>query len=1043
MKYLKGSRQARRKLCEALESRRLLATISGTIMQDFDGDGVGNASVAGMVVWIDSNNDRLISSSEPQAQSIVDGSYTFGGLPAGTYTLRQVLIANWRQNVPAGSGGITVTVTASQVATGVNFLQTTANISGQSITGDVNFDDNRNGTKDTFDGSLNLQNLYLDLNNNSSLDANEPVRISFSTGRFAFEGLAAGTYTVRPMQVGEFVTTGTQSSTVTITASAGSNTTRFTFAPVSPTGGVGSGYVFNDTSQDGTRQTNELGLQGRTVWADVDNDGQIDTGEPSALTLLDGMYALRTLPAGTYPIRQAAVAGWSQTAPSVGAGRTVTISGSTIVSGQHFGSANTSGTLTGRVYFDTNDNGTFDNGDSVQSGRRVFVDANNDGVWQSATEQSTTTVTLGDWTLSALPAGTYLIRQVLDSGNRQTQPASNAGRTVTVAASQTISNLDFGQTYITPITEIDGVVFNDADNDGVKDAGEPGIGGRTVYIDANNNGSFDSLTERSATTFSSGFYSIAGMNGGTFTVRQVLPTDWTQTQPASNAPRTVTVALNGFASDVDFGSHFSDTTGPTISSQTFSFATAYDVAITFSEPLNPATVAASDLVAQNLVVNTNTSASSVTMNPTNTVATFRFNSLADGNYSFVIPQGAVADPAGNVSSAGGVLANQFVLAGDANRDRHVDSTDLSICQGNMGHSGATWSIGDFNRNGSVDSADEQIVLNNLRVWLPVQGSLSLSATSGSDQYRLVQSTINPNPLLTDICYQNLNGALYRLMHGAVTSLTFNGGQGNDLLWLDYSGGAPIPFATSITFDGGADTDELFIEAGTGADTGSSSAGIFVLNSRSIFHSNDEHLAFDGFGGWDNVTVAGGLPLSIANGQDLNSLVINSGSVSCVPGLDLRLNVRTLTVGANSVLDLTDNDLRVMSTSKSLIESYVRTACNGGGWNGPGGIFSSTAKNNGQLTTTIGILSGAEFNSRNGGQFHGATPAATDVLVKYTYYGDVNFDGFVDGLDYIFVDNGFLTHSTGWANGDVNYDGFVDGLDYIFIDNAFLAHGPQL
>jgi hypothetical protein len=59
-----------------------------------------------------------------------------------------------------------------------------------------------------------------------------------------------------------------------------------------------------------------------------------------------------------------------------------------------------------------------------------------------------------------------------------------------------------------------------------------------------------------------------------------------------------------------------------------------------------------------------------------------------------------------------------------------------------------------------------------------------------------------------------------------------------------------------------------------------------------------------------------------------------------------------------------------------------------------------------------------------------------VLVKYTYYGDANLDGIVNGADYQQIDNGFGMHLTGWSNGDFNYDGVVDGSDYSLIDNTF-------
>jgi hypothetical protein len=59
-----------------------------------------------------------------------------------------------------------------------------------------------------------------------------------------------------------------------------------------------------------------------------------------------------------------------------------------------------------------------------------------------------------------------------------------------------------------------------------------------------------------------------------------------------------------------------------------------------------------------------------------------------------------------------------------------------------------------------------------------------------------------------------------------------------------------------------------------------------------------------------------------------------------------------------------------------------------------------------------------------------------VLVKYTYYGDANLDGIVNGADYQQIDNGFGMHLTGRSNGDFNYDGVVDGSDYSLIDNTY-------
>jgi hypothetical protein len=80
-------------------------------------------------------------------------------------------------------------------------------------------------------------------------------------------------------------------------------------------------------------------------------------------------------------------------------------------------------------------------------------------------------------------------------------------------------------------------------------------------------------------------------------------------------------------------------------------------------------------------------------------------------------------------------------------------------------------------------------------------------------------------------------------------------------------------------------------------------------------------------------------------------------------------------------------------------------------------------------------------------FGGQAVTPNTVLVKYTYGGDANLDGVVDGDDYSYWLNGFLGTTDpavqGWLRGDFNYDGVVDGDDYTQWLNAFLSAGPPL
>ena len=140
------------------------------------------------------------------------------------------------------------------------------------------------------------------------------------------------------------------------------------------------------------------------------------------------------------------------------------------------------------------------------------------------------------------------------------------------------------------------------------------------------------------------------------------------------------------------------------------------------------------------------------------------------------------------------------------------------------------------------------------------------------------------------------------------------------------------------------------------------------------------------------------------------------------------------------LDLTNNAMDIGgSAALAVINNQVMQGYNAGNWNGAAGIVSSAAANDSRHLTAIGVIqnnqSGAAiFTSTN--PFEGTTPGAGDILAKYTYYGDANLSGKVDGSDYSLIDSGYLTHATGWFNGDFNYDGVVNGSDYTLIDNAF-------
>ena len=184
--------------------------------------------------------------------------------------------------------------------------------------------------------------------------------------------------------------------------------------------------------------------------------------------------------AGNYKIRAILPGGYKQTTPASNYGFTIALKANQVITGDNFGqeaivtTGSVAGTVTGSV-----------------AGETVFLDANNNGVLDSG-ELSTTTSSTGAFNFANVPAGSYVLRQVLPTGYTQTTPAGNAGIAITLSAGAALVNENFVDAA--PVAtggSISGTVFNDANGNAKLDTGEAGIAGITVYNDANNNSVLD------------------------------------------------------------------------------------------------------------------------------------------------------------------------------------------------------------------------------------------------------------------------------------------------------------------------------------------------------------------------------------------------------------------------------------------------------------------------------------------------------------------------------------------------------------------------
>ncbi len=141
------------------------------------------------------------------------------------------------------------------------------------------------------------------------------------------------------------------------------------------------------------------------------------------------------------------------------------------------------------------------------------------------------------------------------------------------------------------------------------------------------------------------------------------------------------------------------------------------------------------------------------------------------------------------------------------------------------------------------------------------------------------------------------------------------------------------------------------------------------------------------------------------------------------------------------LDLNGSDLLLEATPASAaaalaqVTNQIKSGFDGGKWDGQG-ITSSASAADPQHDHALGVI----LNNFNGSPiyttFDGQSVDANTILVKYTYYGDTNLDGKINGSDYTAIDNGFNEGLHGWNNGDFNYDGVINGDDYLLLDNSF-------
>jgi VCBS repeat-containing protein len=521
-----------------------VGTIQGTVWNDANGDGLRNAgesAIAGETVFIDLNNSGTQDAGEPTRITDASGAYSFTNIHTGSYRVIDQRSAGMI-NAEGRPSSIDTFVFRGSLNTldFYNLTPATGSISGQ-----VWEDADGNGLLNGSESGVAGRQIYVDLNNSGSFDAGEPQATTDAGGNYTLSVLNYGTLTLREALPANWIATNPASGATTFRLLNGENRTNVNFGTREKVGTI-QGTIWNDDNGNGLRGADDSGLAGWTVFLDINNDGLQDPAEPAALTDAAGAYSFGRVNAGNYQVREVLPEGWIASIGKPSAFNVNVVTGGASVI-DFYNLVPRLGSISGVVWNDLDASGTRSADEPGLAGWQVYVDTNNSGALDAG-EPTATTSDDGSFTLNSVAYGNAVVQLVSQTGFTATNPI--AGRTTLLLLNgEARTGVSFGQHELAEYV-ISGNAFFDANHNGMRDAGEKGLSGITVYLDTNDNGALDP-GELSTTTSTdlfftpaineAGNYSFTHLGRGTYHVREIVPAELDATDLAARE-NTVLVA---------------------------------------------------------------------------------------------------------------------------------------------------------------------------------------------------------------------------------------------------------------------------------------------------------------------------------------------------------------------------------------------------------------------------------------------------------------------------------------------------------------------
>jgi hypothetical protein len=349
-------------------------------------------------------------------------------------------------------------------------------------------------------------------------------------------------------------------------------------SPISCPGLTLGNFVWNDTDGDGQKDVNEPGIGGiRVSLYKDDNADNLPDGAAIANTTTNasGYYSFTGLPDGRYITSIPVLTGYNPggkretsynpdndvdndnnainrvgdelytNAITLTANQEPTTDGDDQNGNLTFDLALCgNGYIGDFVWNDLNANGLQDAGEPGIPGATVEL------TYADGTKKTAITDQDGLYNFANLGPGTYTIKFTTPTGYTPSpakvgsndaidSDASNGTVTVTLAANVSNFNVDAGF-YVGSPVDLGNMVWNDVNNNGIKDAGEVGIPGMTVNLfqDANADNTPDGDAIATAVTAADGTYNFTNLAAGKYVVGVVIPSGYQQgiTTSTSSSP---------------------------------------------------------------------------------------------------------------------------------------------------------------------------------------------------------------------------------------------------------------------------------------------------------------------------------------------------------------------------------------------------------------------------------------------------------------------------------------------------------------------------